>query len=66
MGGQPHGMYIIDGACRSCRERLALAGDGRGRALCGACLRAVDADVAQKRAILLPDARGADVLTALA
>jgi hypothetical protein len=63
MGGQLHGMYIIGGSCRSCGARLALAGDGR---LCAACLRAVDADLAQKRAILLPDARGADLLTALA
>jgi len=63
MGGVLHGMYMIGGACRGCGGRLALAGDGR---LCAGCLRAVDADVAQKRAILLPDARDADLLTALA
>jgi hypothetical protein len=66
MGGQLHAMYIIGGSCRSCGASLALAGDGRGRAICAACLRAVDADIAQKRTILLPAERTADLLTALA
>ena len=66
MSGQLQGMYIIGSSCRGCGAPLALPGDERGRAICAACLRAADADIAQKRAILLPAERTADLLTALA
>ena len=59
-------MYMIGGSCCNCGASLALAGEARGRRICASCLRAVDADVARKRAILLPADRTADLLTALA